>query len=79
MNPGKLMRETLAQPQLALPQDEPIFDLVNVPHAAFKTIFKSTRNIIQTSISPNVENEGVKFTDDVWAYPQATVNYSQNT
>lgn len=71
--PGKLIRETLAQPQIALPQDEPLFDVIDVPHAAFKDIFKSTRNIIQTSISVNVDNEGVTFKDDVWAYPQATV------
>src|SRR5665811_1878585 len=49
-DPGKLIRETLAQPQVALPQDEPLFDIINVPHEAFKDIFKSTRNIIQTSI-----------------------------
>ncbi len=71
--PGNLIRRTLAQPQLALPQEEPIFDLVNVPHEAFKDIFLKTRNIIQTKISPIVENPGVTFTDDVWAYPQATV------
>ncbi len=71
--PGELIRETLAQPQLALPQDEPIFDLIDVPHNAFKDIFQSTRNILQTSISSNVEQEGIVFKDDVWAYPQATV------
>ena len=77
--PGKVIRETLAQPHLALPQDEPLFDLVNVPHAAFKSIFKSTRNIIQTSISSNVDKEEVRFTDDVWAYPQATVQITAKT
>ncbi len=71
--PGDLIRETLAQPQIGLPQDEPLFDLINVPHVAFKDIFKTTRNIIQTSVSANVKNEGVTFVDDVWAYPQATV------
>lgn len=70
---GKLIRETIAQPQLGLPQDEPVFDLVNVPPIAFTSIFKSTRNIIQTQISSTVESEGVSFKDDVWAYPQATV------
>ena len=70
---GKLIRETIAQSQLGLPQDEPIFDVIDVPPAAFKSIFKSTRNIIQTSISLNVKNEGISFKDDVWAYPQATV------
>ena len=77
--PGKVLRETLAQPQVALPQDEPVFDLVDVPHTAFKDIFKSTRNIIQTSISQDVEKEEVKFTDDVWAYPQATVQIKAKT
>jgi len=76
---GKLIRQTLAQPQLGLPQDEPIFDVIDVPHAAFKSIFKTTRNIMQTSISSNVENEGISFTDDVWAYPQATVQIKAKT
>ena len=71
--PGELLRNTLGQSHIALPQDEPVFDLINVPHAGFKKIFKSTRNIIQTSISSNVEIPGVIFKDDAWAYPQATV------
>ena len=74
--PGKVIRETMAQPQIMLPQDEPLFNLVDVPHNGFKQIFKTTRNIIQTSISTNVDEEGIKFTDDVWAYPQATVQIS---
>ncbi|MBW6537045.1 MAG: DUF4837 family protein [Mariniphaga sp.] len=72
-NPGKLLRETLAQEHLALPQDEPLFDLVNVQPQGFKSIFKTTRNIIQTRISSNVDSSGVTFQDNVWASPQATV------
>ena len=72
-SPGKLIRQTLAQPHVGLPQDEPLFDLIDVPHEAFKDIFKSTRNIIQTSISANTDNPGISFTDDVWAFPQATI------
>jgi hypothetical protein len=71
--PGDLLRATLGQDQVSLPQQEPVFDLVNVPHVAFKKIFRTTRNIIQTSISPNVETPGITMKDDVWAYPQATV------
>ncbi len=71
--PGKVIRDALAQPQIGLPQDEPLFDLIDVPHEAFKDIFKSTRNIIQANISVNVKKEGVSFKDDVWAFPQATV------
>ncbi|MCL1821252.1 MAG: DUF4837 family protein [Prolixibacteraceae bacterium] len=72
--PGKIIRETLAQPQLALNQDEPIFNLISIPPEAFKEIFQSNRNIIQTKISPLVENPGVIFINDVWAAPQATVH-----
>jgi hypothetical protein len=71
--PGDLLRATLGQEQIALPQQEPVFDLINVPHVAFKKIFRTTRNIIQTSISENVETPGITMKDDVWAYPQATV------
>ncbi|WP_372949631.1 DUF4837 family protein [Mariniphaga sp.] len=71
--PGKLLRETLAQEHLALPQDEPLFDLVKVQHQGFKSIFKTTRNIVQTRISPNIDSSGVTFQDNVWASPQATV------
>lgn len=72
-NPGKLLRENLAQEHLALPQDEPLFDLVKVQHQGFKSIFKTTRNIVQTRISPNVDSSSVTFQDNVWASPQATV------
>jgi hypothetical protein len=71
--PGELLRNTLAQPHIGLPQSEPLFDLINVPHAGFKKIFRSTRNIIQTTIASTVDSAGVTMKDDVYAYPQATV------
>lgn len=71
--PGKIIRETLAQEHVALPQDEPLFDLVKIRQEGFKSIFKTTRNIIQTRITPNVDSSGVTFKDNVWASPQATV------
>lgn len=71
--PGSLIRETLAQSHVGLPQDEPLFDVIDIPHAAFKDIFKSTRNIVRTNISADVTTPSISFNDDVWAYPQATV------
>ncbi len=71
--PGELLKNTLGQDYVALPQEEPVFDLVNVPHEAFKKIFRSTRNIIQTSISENIETPEITMKEDVWAYPQAVV------
>lgn len=72
-SPGKVIRKHLAQPHVALPQDEPVFDLIKVPHDAFKNIFKTTRNIIQIHISTSVDSSAVIYKDDVWAHPQATV------
>ena len=73
---GKSIREVLAQSQLGLPQDEPIFDLINVPPEAFKEIFKTTRNIVRVNISSTVDSSMVVFKKDIWAWPQAVVNIS---
>lgn len=71
--PGKLLNESLGQFQVGLPQDEPIFNLVNVPKNGFKSIFRSTRNILISTISSTISEPEIIFKDDVWAYPQATV------
>ncbi len=71
--PGKVLRESLGQDQIGLPQTEPLFDIVRVPPAGFKSIFQTTRNIMQTSISSNVEKPEVVLKDNVWSFPQATV------
>ena len=71
--PGELIREVLAQPQLSLPQNEPIFDLIDIPPQAFKDIFKSSRNLLLVRISPTTSKSGVEFQRDMWARPQAIV------
>jgi len=71
---GSLLRQTLAQPQSSLPQEEPIFSLINVPPDAFINLFKTSRNIITVKISPSFTEPKVEFTGDTWAYPQAVVN-----
>lgn len=71
---GEEMRKVLAQPQLFLPQDEPIFDLISVPPVAFKDIFKSNRSILNVRISPSTDTTKVEFKKDIWAWPQSVVN-----
>ncbi|HSO86103.1 MAG TPA: DUF4837 family protein [Draconibacterium sp.] len=71
--PGELMRNTLGQPQIGLPQQEPVFGLINVAPSAFKKIFKTTRNIIQVRISSTISTPEVLMKDNAWAFPQATV------
>lgn len=71
---GSLIRQTLAQPQSSLPQEEPIFSLISIPPDAFTNLFKTTRNIVTVKISPSFTETKVEFTTDTWAYPQAVVN-----
>ena len=70
--PGELIRKVIAQPQLGLPQEEPLFTITDVPKEAFKDIFKSTRNILTVHITSSIEEPGVTYRDNVWAAPQAT-------
>jgi hypothetical protein len=76
---GEAMKKVLLQPQFGLPQDEPLFTTINIPPAAFKDIFKTTRNIINVRISPTLDSAKVEFKEDVWAWPQAVVNINAKT
>ncbi len=69
---GKATKDLLAQPQLVLPQDEPLFDLISIPHEAFGDIFKTTRSLLIVKISSAEKNE-IQFKDDVYAFLQNTV------
>ncbi|MFY9151294.1 MAG: DUF4837 family protein [Prolixibacteraceae bacterium] len=71
---GSLIRQTLAQPQSSLPQEEPMFNLIDVPPEAFINLFKTSRNILTVKISPTYTEPKVEFTNDTWAYPQAVIN-----
>lgn len=76
---GEAMRKVLQQPQLALPQDEPIFNVIDVPPAAFQDLFKTNRNVINVRISPTMDSAKVEFKRDVWAWPQSVVNILAKT
>lgn len=71
---GSVIRQVLAQPQSSLPQEEPMFNLIDVPPEAFKDLFKTSRNILTVKISSTYTEPKVEFTNDTWAYPQAVIN-----
>jgi len=73
---GSVIRKTLTQPQLGLPQEEPLLDVIKVPHDAFKDLFKKNRNIITTNISAKINEPTISFTKDTWAYPQIVIKLS---
>ena len=73
-NIGAEFRKTLTQEHPALPQKEPIFDLVHIPYKAFSNIFKTHRNILLARIDKNISEPKIVIQEDVWAKPQLIVN-----
>jgi hypothetical protein len=71
-----LIRSLFSQEQLGLPQPEPIFDVINIPHNAFGDIFKTTRNLVITKIDQTLTEPSVTFQRDVYAATQALVTVS---
>jgi hypothetical protein len=58
---------------VGLPQEEPVFDLVQIPPKAFSEIFKTHRNIIRVKISSQINEPKVYMRKDVYAKPQMLV------
>lgn len=70
---GTVLRDSLSREFPQLPQREPLFTLVNVPQAAFTSMFQVHRNIIVVNISKDVTEPGVLYRNDVWAAPQTVI------
>lgn len=70
---GQAIRDALAQSQIGLPQDEPLFSIINIPMEAYGDIFKTTRNIIEVNVTPSAEKTDIAYLHDVHAYTQAMV------
>ncbi len=70
---GQAFRDLLTQPVPALPQREPMFNPVDVPHKAFSNLFKQHRNIIITNIDPQLSSPKFAVSNDAWASPQTII------
>ncbi len=77
---GGLLKDCLAAQHIALPQPEPLFDLVNIPHSSFTGILKLHRNIILIDITGPVlsaaevkESPSFLVKNDLWASGQLAI------
>ena len=70
---GEKIKELLGQTQLGLPQGEPVFDLINIPHEAFGDIFKTSRNLLIVQTGSSIEKNKISFANNVYAHTQAIV------
>jgi hypothetical protein len=71
--PGEQFRKKLSQQHPALPQKEPVFDLIHIPYNAFTNIFKIHRNIIIAKIDKDVHEPKMVVQQNVWAKPQIII------
>lgn len=70
---GTAIQQIFSQEQVGLPQREPLFNLIQVPHRSFARIFHTTRNIIMVHIKPKSK---IKLTvrEEVWSETQLVVS-----
>lgn len=71
---GKAMKDIFMSPQVSLPQEEPLFNVVQIPYKAFNSLLETHRNIVLVEISSSVDSASVTYIDDKWAYPQAVIS-----
>ena len=70
--PGNELRNILAAQYPYLPQSEPSYTLINIPHKSFTSLFEYHRNILILKVDPNLESKFVAQ-EDVWAAPQTVI------
>ena len=75
-NIGDTIFYSLTEPFGVLPQDESIFNIVHIPKSAFKSIFKTHRNIIIIDINSKNTEATVKKQKNKWAKLQLIYTFS---
>jgi hypothetical protein len=71
---GKYFKELMGRPFEAIPQNEPIYDLIPIPTDSFTKIFKTHRNIIIINISRDYTAAKIIVQRNVWASQQLMLN-----
>ena len=77
-NLGESIKNTLAREQEALPQPEPIFNVVHIPNSSFKGLFITHRNIVIFTIGEHGPNE-ITEEKNLWATSQVVIRVSAST
>jgi hypothetical protein len=75
---GRTLGEALISEYPALPQMEPMFDVVRIGHGAFSNIFKTHRNIIIVNTSSSYSDTRMNIRHNVWAKPQIVLEINSS-
>ncbi|MFC2138159.1 DUF4837 family protein [Bacteroidota bacterium] len=71
---GDTLKKTFQKAEIALPQPEPMFDLINITPSAFTKLFKPHRNLVIVKISEEYSKPNIIIQKNVFAKPQLVVN-----
>lgn len=67
---GDSIRAYFGQPQMGLPQGEPVFDLISLPISNFDKTVKAHRNVLIVSLKSSVDTASITYSDSPWARSQ---------
>jgi hypothetical protein len=70
----KQVMDILTQPQPAINQIEPMFDILNFSNQEFKGTFQRHRSIVHFDINPDYSSNRITIEKNVWASPQIYVH-----
>lgn len=72
-----LVDSLFRRPQVGLPQEQPIFDVVNIPVSSFRNteMFRVHRNVVLCDINPDNPNKVYMYVDK-WAAPQIVFEFA---
>ncbi len=73
---GEAIRDALAAPIYGLPQDEPIFNINQIPPSVFTGFIKKSRTILKIEMG---KNPTINFENNVYAKPQKVIIVSGKT
>ncbi len=71
---GDTLRKFFSYDQPALPQPEPVFDIIHISPNQFSKIFTTHRNIVNIKIDSKYTKAGISMINDQWAVPQLVIN-----
>jgi hypothetical protein len=71
---GELVRKVFASSVPMLPQEEPHFNLYQIEHSAFASLFETHRNILIIDFDPSLDKGRIEVKRDQWSYPQMIIN-----
>jgi hypothetical protein len=72
---SQVLAEVFSEEYPMLPQYEPIFTYIPIPHNAFSSIFKTHRNLLFINIRKNLPADSIKLyvKKNIWAAPQLII------